>query len=191
MKSAAAAEPLPGPVDAAADNEAPEAVEASAAIIDTSMSDSVGLRQVQRVFQVHDDLLQHEKAFASASNESERMTCLQLQIDDIGNARKALEKLSGSKVHEELTAFLTAKEDSQNICRVTLESGKSLLKSNADSFWQRCYVEVFPRGDCGENDGNTRVHRFQGRQFSGHVLEMFDKPFFVNTKSLMQACTNI
>ena len=58
------------------------------------MSESVVLRQVQRVFQVHDDLLQREKALASATNESERMTCLQLQLDDIGNARKALEKNS-------------------------------------------------------------------------------------------------
>ena len=178
LKSSAATEPLPGPVDAASDNQAPESVEASAAIIDTSMSESVVLRQVQRIFQVHDDLLQHEKALASATDESERMNCLQLQLDDIANARRALEKLSGSKVREELEAYLADAADTQSICRVSVATGEVLLKSNAECFWQRCYVEVFPRGDCGENDRDARVHRFQGRQFSGHLLEMVDKPWF-------------
>ena len=65
-------------------------------------------------------------------------------------------------------------EDTQPICRVSIASGQTLLKSNAESLWQRFYVEVFPRGDCGENDSNARVHRFEGREFSGHLQEMLD-----------------
>ena len=64
------------------------------------MSEAVALQQVQRIFQVHKDLLHHEKELASAADESERMTCLQLQLDDIGKARRALEKtlrLQGSR----------------------------------------------------------------------------------------------
>ena len=178
LKSAEATEALPGPVDAACDAQDPQSVEASAAIIDTSMSESVALRQVQRLMEVHDDLLVHEEAAASASNESERMTCLQLQLDDIGNARRALAKLSGSKIEDELKAYLAHAEDTQSICRVSIASGQTLLKSNAESFWQRCYVEIFPRGDCGENDRNTRAHRLSDRQYSGHMLEMMDKPWF-------------
>ena len=142
------------------------------------MSESVALRQVQRLMEVHDDLLEHEKAAASASNESERLTCLQLQLDDIGNARRALAKLSGSKIEDELKAYMAHAADTQNICRVSIASGQTLLKSNAESFWQRCYVEIFPRGDCGENDRNTRAHRLSDRQYSGHMLEMMDKPWF-------------
>ena len=175
MQSSTAAEALPGPVDAAAETQDPEGLDASAAIIDTSMSEAVALQQVQRIFRVHKDLLQHEKDLASAADESERMTCLQLQLDDIGKARRALEKLSGSKVRQELEAYLADAEDTQPICRVSIASGQTLLKSNAESFWQRCYVDVFPRGDCGENDKNTRVHRFEGREFSGHLQEMFDE----------------
>ena len=97
------------------------------------------------------------------------MTCLQLQLEGISKARLALEKLSGSKVRQELEAYLADDGDTQPTCRVSIESGQTLLKSNAESFWQRCYVEVFPRGDCGENDKNTRVHRFEERKFSGHL----------------------
>ena len=113
--------------------------------------------------QIHDDLLQHEKSFATASNDSERRTCLQLQLDDICRARRALEQLSGSKVREELEAYLADAADTQSICRVSVTAGQTLLKSNADSSWQRCYVEIYPRGDCGENDRGTRKHRFEGR----------------------------
>ena len=112
------------------------------------------------------------------------MTCLQLQLDDIGHARRALEKLSGSKVWEESQAFLQDAEDTQSICRVSLTAGETLLKSTADCFWQRCFVEVFPRGDCGENDRRTRVHPFRGREYSGHLVEMFDKPWFREHKEL-------
>ena len=45
-------------------------------------------------------------------------------------------------------------------------------------------MEVFPRGDCGENDRNTCVHRFEGREFSGHPQEMFDEPWFREHKDL-------
>ena len=184
LQSSAAAEALPGPADTASDAQAPLSSAASAALMDTSTSEAVSLQQDERIFQGHKDLLQHEKALASASNESERMTCLQLQLDDICKARLAMEKLSGSKVREELEAYLAAAEDTKCICRVSLASGETLLTSNADSFWQRCYVEVYPRGDCGENDKDTRVHRFQGRQYSKNLLEIVDKPWFREHKEL-------
>jgi len=141
MQSSTAAEALPGPVDAAAETQDPEGLDASAAIIDTSMSEAVALQQVQRIFRVHKDLLQHEKDLASAADESERMTCLQLQLDDIGKARLALEKLTGSKIRQELEAYMAASKDTQPICRVSIASGQTLLKSTAESFWQRCYIQ--------------------------------------------------
>ena len=184
LKSAEAAAPLPGPVDAASDDPAPELLEASAAVMDNSVSESVVLKQVQGVMEIHESLMGHEKSFAMASNEEERQKSLELQVEDICRARQALERLSGPKLREELEARMADAKDTQSICKVGITAGETLLKSHADSFWQRCYVEIYPRGDCGENDRDTRKHRFQGREYSGHLFELFDKPWFREHKEL-------
>ena len=119
-----------------------------------------------------------------ASNEEERLKSLELEVEDVCRARQAVERLSGSKLREEIEAYVADAKDTQSICKVGVHAGTTLLKSYGESFWQRCYVEIYPRGDCGENDGDTRKHRFQGREYSGHLFELFDKPWFREHKEL-------
>ena len=115
LKSAEAAAPLPGPVDAASDDPAPELLEASAAVMDNSVSESVVLKQVQNVMKIHESLMGHEKSFATASNEEERQKSLELQVEDICRARQAVERLSGSKLREEIEAYMADAKDTQSI----------------------------------------------------------------------------
>jgi len=54
-----------------------------------------------------------------------------------------------------------------------------MLRASGNDAMSKLFLAVI-----GENDKDTRVHRFEGRQFSEHLLEMLDKPWFRHHKEL-------
>ena len=171
----------PGPAEAAeADGEVPPDA-ASGAVINTAPSDVLALEQVGSILQQHEKIVSYEGLRAEESQNVDQATYLQLELNELGQARKAIHRLTSSKLREELFSFREQAAGDVAL-RAKVTCGPDFMSSWSVDFWRKTFVEAFPRGDCAENDGNVREGRVVGIDWSDLLLNQVDKPWFRNHK---------
>ncbi len=74
----------------------------------------------------------------------------------VAEAVDALAKLHAKEVREKLKAF--SNQDRGGDRSVTIRYSDEFLRSNDPSFWFRCFVRLFPRGDCMERSVERPTH---------------------------------
>ena len=129
-----------------------------------------------------------DAAHAQDRNEETKLQCVQLELISLSNVRKALEKLTSKSLRDELARHAKDCAEDKLVAQATVHCGTTFLKSYAPEFWAKVFLEAFVRGDCVEKAGRDRIHPMFGVQWSDHLLNQVDKPWF-RTHKEWQAAT--
>ena len=177
LVSSAAAQAEPGPAEAASDDKA-NGVEISGALIDTSSSDNLALAQLENIVQQNENVVLAQGAAAEAATKEEVVEALQLELLSWQQIHKAITEVTNQKLQKELTRTMQELRDESLGLQLTVPTSSSFMKSTSIEFWANSFVDLFPRGDCRENDGKTRVHKMWGTAWSELLMNQADKPWF-------------
>ena len=187
LLEAAAAQAVPGPAEAA--SESPGDIDISGALIDTGSSEALGLEQVNHLLQLHAWSLTDAGAEAESAGDSSSAEALELDLLTVQEARKAISKLTSEELRRDVTQAVAGYDDKDDaVVKVTLRVGGELLKSWSPDFWSKSFVDLFVRGDCRENDGNTRVHRTVGTHWTSPLMSQVDKARYRLHKEWKATC---
>jgi hypothetical protein len=101
-----------------------------------------------------------------------------LELISLSNVRKALEKLTTKALRDELAQHAKDCAEDKPVAQATVRCGTTFLKSYAPDFWGKVFLEAFARGDCVEKAGRDLIHPLIGVNWSDHLLNQVDKPWF-------------
>ena len=135
----------PGPVDAACQDKTPDL--ASAAIINSSSSPSLALQQVQHIMKEHKELMQLDAENARASNDEGKLKLVELELQCLERARKALERITCDTLRQELSRDVKNRSERAAVVKTVIRCGSEYLKSYAQDFWSKAFVEACDTGE--------------------------------------------
>ena len=121
--------------------------------------------------------MQLDAEVARETNDDAKFRLVELELDSLENVRKALEELTTKKLREDLSRDVANHSNESPVVRTVVRCGSEYLKSYSQDFWPKAFVEAFPRGDCLEKPGESRVHKTVGVDWTCLLLNQMDKPW--------------
>ena len=161
-----------GPAEVAAKEQRTEAI--SAVLIDNGSSSGLAVQQMEEIMRHHDTLVRADGRKAEASDDQTQLAELQLELFTVREAKAALHRLSSRKIREELISFHEHEQvDPVLLLKIPCDTNRPLSGYSPD-FWEKCFVDVFCRGDCKEMAGSSRVGRLTDTEWTELLLNRVD-----------------
>ena len=92
----------------------------------------------------------------------------------VGESPRGLRKNTSSTLRQELSQDLKNHSSDSPVVKTVIRCASEYLKSYSQDFWPKVFVGAFPRGDCLEKPGPSRVHATFGLDWTLLLLSQMD-----------------